>query len=140
MDMLKVPQWIKSARKGDDDMPDDVMPPPPIATLPEFDTHDEESLLMQRAAALHAQLRRNIEAAQIELAETVLGRQGDQQKIGYLEKENAELRLDIAQLQNTVATLQADVIGQGQVHVAGAAGARQIRDQGATEKSEAEKV
>ena len=93
-------------------MPDDyVMPPqPPIATLPEFNTHDEESLLMQRAAALHAQLRRNIEAAQIELAETVLGRQGDQQKIGYLEKENADLRLDIAQLQNTVATLQADVL------------------------------
>ena len=112
MDMLKVPQWIKGARKGDDHMPDDyVMPPqPPIATLPAFDAHDEESLLMQRAAALHAQLRRNIEAAQIELAETVLGRQGDQQKIGFLEKENAELRLDIAQLQNTVATLQADVM------------------------------
>ncbi len=111
MQMLKMPQWL-AARKEDDDM-DDNYTVPPIATLqnplPEFSTHEEESMLVQRAAALHAQLKRSIETAQVELAESVLSRQGDQQKIGYLEKENAELRLVIAEKENTIATLQSEI-------------------------------
>ncbi len=111
MQMLKVPQWL-AARREADDMDDDYTVPP-IATspnaLPEFSTHDEESMLVQRAAALHAQLKRSIETAQVELAESVLSRQGDQQKIGYLEKENAELRLVIAEKENTIATLQSEI-------------------------------
>ena len=109
--MLKVPQWL-AARREDDGMDDDFTVPP-VATLPpavpEFSTHDEESMLVQRAAALHAQLKRSIETAHVELAESVLGRQGDQQKIGYLEKENAELRLVIAEKENTIATLQSEI-------------------------------
>ncbi len=113
MQMLKVPQWL-TARREVDDMDDNFTMPPiaalPTATpVPEFSTHDEESMLVQRAAALHAQLKRNIETAQVELAESVLGRQGDQQKIGYLEKENAELRLVIAEKENTIATLQSEI-------------------------------
>ncbi len=108
MDMLKVPSWIKAARKDDNDVLDDMPPPPPVAMLPE-PIHDEELTIMQRAAALHAQMKRNIETAQVELAESVLGRQGDQEKIRFLEKENGELRLDIATMQNTIATLQSQV-------------------------------
>lgn len=112
MDMLRVPHWIKFARREDDDMADDIdmppPPPPPVAMLPE-PVVDEELTIMQRAAALHAQMKRTIETAQVELAESVLGRQGDQEKIRFLEKENAELRLDIAQLQNDRATLQVDL-------------------------------
>ena len=108
MDMLKVPQWIKTARHNDDD--DDMPSPPPVATLPEYTAHDEELTILQRAAMLHAQLRRMIDTTQVELAESVLSTQGAQQKIAFLEKENAGLRLDIVQLQNTIATLQADVL------------------------------
>ena len=106
--MLKVPQWLAARRE---DMDDDFTVPA-IATLPttpEFSAHDEESMLVQRAAALHAQLKRSIETAQVELAESVLGRQGDQQKIGFLEKENAELRLVIAEKENIIATLQSEI-------------------------------
>jgi hypothetical protein len=110
MDMLKIPQWIKNARKEDDMSDDTPIMPPPIATLPEFTAHDEELSLMQRAAVLHAQLRRKIETANVELAESVLGRQGDQQKVAFLEKENADLRLGLFQSQNTIATLQADIL------------------------------
>lgn len=101
--MLKVPQWI-SARREVDEMDDDFTVPP-IATLPpaEFSPHDEESMLVQRAAALHAQLKRSIETAQVELAEAVLGRTGDQKKIALLE-------LDIAQLLNDKQTLQTDLL------------------------------
>ncbi len=110
MQLLKIPQWL-AARRENDGMDDDYTIPP-IATLPttpEFSTHDEESMLVQRAAALHAQLKRSIETAQVELAESVLGRQGDQQKIGFLEKENAQLRLDIAQQANNIQTLQSEI-------------------------------
>lgn len=111
MQMLKMPQWL-AARKEIDDM-DDNFTIPPVATLPpsvpEFSAHDEDSMLVQRAAALHAQLKRSIETAQVELAESVLGRQGDQQKIGFLEKENAALRLDIAQQANNIQTLQSQI-------------------------------
>ncbi len=105
MQMLKMPQWL-AARREADDMDDDYTVPP-IATLPpavpEFSTHDEESMLVQRAAALHAQLKRSIETAQVELAEAVLGRTGDQKKIALLE-------LDIAQLLNDKQTLQTDLL------------------------------
>ncbi len=107
MQMLKVPRWI-AARRENDDMDDDYTVPP-VATLPstnhvpEFSTHDEESMLVQRAAALHAQLKRSIETAQVELAESVLGRSGDQKKIALLE-------LDIAQLLNDKQTLQTDLL------------------------------
>lgn len=109
MDMLKVPQWIIAARKEDDDMPDHMPAPPPIAMLP-APAPDEELTIMQRAAALHAQMKRNIETAQVELAESVLGRQGDQEKIRFLEQENSELRLEIATQQNTIATLQTELL------------------------------
>ncbi len=109
MQMLKMPQWL-AARREVDDMDDDYTVPP-IATLPpaNHSAEDEDAMLVQRAAALHAQLKRSIETAQVELAESVLGRQGDQQKIGYLEKENAQLRLDIAQQANDIQTLQAQI-------------------------------
>ncbi len=109
MQMLKVPQWIK-ARREDDEMEDNYTVPP-VAALPpaSHSAEDEDAMLVQRAAALHAQLKRSIETAQVELAESVLGRQGDQQKIGYLEKENAELRLVIAEKENTIATLQSEI-------------------------------
>jgi hypothetical protein len=112
MQMLKVPQWL-SAHKEDDDVEDFTVPT--IATLPEtspvpkLSAQEEDAILVQRAAALHAQLKRSIETAQVELAEAVLGRQGDQQKIGFLEKETAELRLEIAQKANDIQTLQAQV-------------------------------
>ncbi len=122
MQMLKVPQWL-SARREIDGMDDDYTVPP-VATLPqpkkelgpdgscpwpEISAHDEESMLVQRAAALHAQLKRSIETAQVELAESVLGRQGDQQKIAFLEKENGELRLEIAEKANNIQTLQSQI-------------------------------
>jgi hypothetical protein len=112
MQLLKVPQWL-SAHREDDDMEDFTVPPvatlPPTNPVPAFSAHDEDAILVQRAAALHAQLKRSIETAQVDLAEAVLGRQGDQQKIGFLEKETAELRLEIAQKANDIQTLQAQV-------------------------------
>jgi hypothetical protein len=112
MQMLKIPQWI-SAHKQNNDAEDFTVPP--IAALPTPDpapklsAQDEDAILVQRAAALHAQLKRSIETAQVDLAEAILGRQGDQQKIGFLEKETAQLRLEIAQKANDIQTLQAQI-------------------------------
>jgi len=105
-----VPNWL---RREDDDMPDDHITPPPIATLPEFNAQDEDKMIFGRAAVMLEQLRRDREDAlkrerdlQVQLTEAVLAHQGqgqgDAKKIGFLELENAEHR-------NTIATLQSDV-------------------------------
>ncbi len=44
MEMMKVPQWIKGARGSDDDMPEDVIVPPPVAIMPRPRTDDERLL------------------------------------------------------------------------------------------------
>lgn len=110
MQMLKIPQWLTAGR-GDPDMDDNyVMVPPPIATLPPPLPDDNDRTAIVKAAAVYDEIKRREEDLQVQLTEAVLARQADKQKIGFLERENADLRLDIAQLQNTIATLQADVL------------------------------
>ncbi len=90
-----VPRWFS---KGDDDMGDDHIEPPPIATLPAFDVEDEKRHVIEQSAALWAEARHNQQKAQIELIEAA-------QKIAFLEKENSEMRLQILELQNNNQTL-----------------------------------
>ena len=43
MQLLKVPQWISTTR-GNNDMPDDAIVPPPIAVIPRPATNDDKLL------------------------------------------------------------------------------------------------
>jgi uncharacterized protein (DUF885 family) len=77
--------------------------------LPEFSEADQDKMIFGRAAVMLEQLKRDREDAlkredelKVQLAESVLARQGDANKIEFLELENAELR-------NNAATLQADL-------------------------------
>ncbi len=79
-------------------MGDDHIEPPPIATLPEPTQPDDDATIFGKAAVLHSQLRRKLEAAQIEIIEAA-------QKIAFLEKENSEMRVEILELNNNIQTL-----------------------------------
>ena len=110
MQMLKIPQWL-TARIGDDDMSESYpMMPPAVATIPPPLPDDDDRTAIVKAAAVYDEIKRREEDLQVQLTEALLSRQTDRQKIGFLEKESAELHLEIARLQNTIATLQADVM------------------------------
>jgi hypothetical protein len=92
---------------------DEQAEPPPVANLPElpsvFNQADHDREIFGRAAVMLEQLKRDREDAQrregelqVQLTEALLHREGDTQKVSFLELENAELR-------NTIASLQSDV-------------------------------
>ena len=108
-----IPNWLHH-KDEEYAMPDDPIPPPPsVARLPElppsFDQADHDREIFGRAAVLHDQLKRELinaerreQELQVQLTEALLSREGDTQKVSFLELENAELR-------NTIAGLQSDV-------------------------------
>jgi len=123
-----IPSWLHREQEYAA-MPDEPIPPPPVATLPKpayasggivgdksavdpaFSVHNEDldKEIFGRAAVMLEQLKRDREQAQrregelqVQLTEALLSREGDTQKVSFLELENAELR-------NTIAGLQSDV-------------------------------
>ena len=129
-----VPRWLARVDDMDDDIPTGNLVPK-IATIPlpdpmqkpPFDIggpagqkpsqyedkpsqyEDQDKMIFGRAAVMLEQIKRERETAQVELAEAVLARQADMNKIDFLEKENAQLRLDIAQKLNDIQTLQSQI-------------------------------
>jgi len=108
-----IPTWLHKEQEYA--MPDDpIPPPPPVARLPEpppflDQVADQDREIFGRAAVMLEQLKRDREHAQqreqelqVQLTEALLSREGDTQKVSFLELENAELR-------NTIAGLQSDV-------------------------------
>ena len=107
-----IPSWLHKEQEYA--MPDDPIPPPPVARLPKpppflDQVADQDREIFGRAAVLHDQLKRELlnaeqreQELQVQLTEALLSREGDTQKVSFLELENAELR-------NTIAGLQSDV-------------------------------
>jgi hypothetical protein len=105
-----VPSWL---HRKDEDMPDEMAPLPPIATLPkppEFNDDDRKKLIMSQAAGFVEEYKRDREASlkreqelQIQLTEAVLARQGDAKKIELLELDLAAALNDKAALESQVA-------------------------------------
>ena len=83
---------------------------PPVAALPEppdYSQADHERDVFTKAAVQFDAIKRRIAGAEdrenalkAEVAEAVLARAGDQRKIEFLERENAQLRNDIQTLQS----------------------------------------
>ncbi len=99
-----VPRWFRKG-EGEWPMPDDVIVPPPIAMIPRAPETDEEKRLaaIAQAHVYVEQMRHERAATLAENEQLRADLRSEKQKSGLLE-------LDIAERDNTIATLQSEVL------------------------------
>lgn len=101
-----IPRWLRKD-EGEWPMPDDVIVPPPIAMIPRAPETDEEKRLaaIAQAHVYVEQMRHERAATLAENEQLRADLRSEKQKSGLLE-------LDVAERDNTIATLQSDNIAK----------------------------
>ncbi len=99
-----IPRWLRKD-EGEWPMPDDVIVPPPIAMIPRAPETDEEKRLaaIAQAHVYVEQMRHERAATLAENEQLRADLRSEKQKSGLLE-------LDVAERDNTIATLQSEVL------------------------------